>query len=168
MKDDSVYTLVASSTKGRYAPRDPETGHDLTSVEPIAILLGGQWIEGHIEHSRQRYESRAPGLPTHLAGLLLHCPRRRDLRLVRWDANPTHLCQEEMMPERGETAVLALLSPTRKLAQLLAGAGASLIETHLSSKGLPPGLSSHCSRETRLAQVYAQGDSRHATPSLPA
>jgi len=89
------------------------------------------------------------------------------------------------MPEQGETAVLAtlretlsgdtrlarrlaLLSPTRKLAQLLAGAGASLIETHLSSKGLPPGLSSHCSRETRLAQVYAQGDSRHATPSLPA
>ena len=57
MTDDTIHTLVASSTKGRYALDDPETGHDLTSGEPLAILLGGRWIEGHIEHSRQRYAS---------------------------------------------------------------------------------------------------------------
>ena len=61
---------------------------------------------------------------------------------------------------------LALLSPTRKLARVLAGSGASLSETHLRSIGMPSGLASHCSRETRLAQV-STGDSRHATPSLP-
>jgi len=57
MTEDTISTLVASSTKGRYALDDPETGHDLTSGEPLAILLGGQWIEGHIEHGRQRYAS---------------------------------------------------------------------------------------------------------------
>ena len=51
MKDDTIYTLVTSSNRGRYALDDPETGHDLTSGESIAILLGGQWIPGHIEHS---------------------------------------------------------------------------------------------------------------------
>ena len=64
---------------------------------------------------------------------------------------------------------LAMLSPTRKLAQMLAGWGTSSPETHLSSIGMPTGgFSSHCSRETRLAQVIYTGDSRHATPSLPA
>ena len=65
------------------------------------------------------------------------------------------------------TRRLARLSPTKKLAQVLAGSGASLIETPFSSKGMPPGLSSHCSRETHLAQVCEQGDSHYATPSLP-
>ena len=51
MKDDTIYTLVASSNRGRYALDDPDHGHDLTSGEPIAILLGGQWIPGRIEHS---------------------------------------------------------------------------------------------------------------------
>src|SRR5260370_42704792 len=51
MTDDTIYTLVPSSNRGRYALDDPETGHDLTSGEPIAILLGSQWIEGSIEHS---------------------------------------------------------------------------------------------------------------------
>ncbi len=57
MTDDTIYTLVPSSNRGRYALNDPETGHDLTSGEPIAILLGGRWIEGHIEHGRERYAS---------------------------------------------------------------------------------------------------------------
>src|SRR5712691_4579353 len=51
MSDDTIYTLVPSSNRGRYALDDPESGHDLTSGEPIAILLGGQWTPGHIEHS---------------------------------------------------------------------------------------------------------------------
>ena len=57
MRDDTNHTLVASGTKGRYALDDPEECHDLTSGKPLAILLGGQWTPGHIEHSRQRYAS---------------------------------------------------------------------------------------------------------------
>jgi hypothetical protein len=57
MTDDTIYTLVPSSNRGRYALDDPEQGHDLTSGEPIAILLGGHWIEGHLEHGRERYAS---------------------------------------------------------------------------------------------------------------
>lgn len=57
MTDDPISTLVASSTTGRYALDDPETGHDLTSGDLIAILLGGQWTLGSIEQSRQRYAS---------------------------------------------------------------------------------------------------------------
>lgn len=57
MSDNTIYTLVASSNRGRYALDDPEQGHDLTSGEPIAIRLGGQWIEGHLEHGRGRYAS---------------------------------------------------------------------------------------------------------------
>jgi Domain of unknown function (DUF5348) len=57
MSDDTIYTLVASSNRGRYALDDPEQGHDLTSGEPIAILLGGTWTLGRIEHSRERYAS---------------------------------------------------------------------------------------------------------------
>src|SRR5260370_1093925 len=51
MKDDTIYTLVPSSNRGRYALNDPEHGHDLTTGEPIAILLGGRWAAGHIAHS---------------------------------------------------------------------------------------------------------------------
>jgi Domain of unknown function (DUF5348) len=92
MTDNTIFTLVASSTKGRYALNDPETGHDLTSGESIAILLGGQWNSGHIEHGRGRYESRAPGLPTHFTGLLLHREERwRGVRIVYWNAGPVDL-----------------------------------------------------------------------------
>ncbi len=58
-------------------------------------------------------------------------------------------------------ALTTLLVPTRKLARLLAGSGASLNETHLSSLGMPPGLSPHCSREISGAQADTEGDSRH-------
>jgi len=56
---------------------------------------------------------------------------------------------------------LALIEPTRKLAQLLAGSGASSLETTLSSIRKPPGLYSHCSREISGAQATHKGDSRH-------
>ena len=57
MTDDIIHMLVASSTKGRYALDDPEADHDLTSGEPLAIRLGGQWTFGRIKQSRQRYAS---------------------------------------------------------------------------------------------------------------
>lgn len=46
----SVYTLVASRNPGRYA-LDEQGGGDVTTGQPLAILLGGRWIEGRIEHS---------------------------------------------------------------------------------------------------------------------
>lgn len=51
MSEHIVYHLVPSTNRGRYTCDDPEHGHDLTSGEHVAILLAGQWIDGHIEHS---------------------------------------------------------------------------------------------------------------------
>ena len=51
---DTIYTLVASSNSGRYALDRPD-GPDVTSGEVIAIQLGGQWIEGSVEHTGQLY-----------------------------------------------------------------------------------------------------------------
>ncbi len=62
---------------------------------------------------------------------------------------------------------LSLLEPTKKLARMLGRSGRASIETPLSSIGMPPGLSSHCSREISGAQVTTKGDSRYATPALP-
>jgi hypothetical protein len=62
---------------------------------------------------------------------------------------------------------LSLLEPTKKLAHLLGRSGRASIETSLSSIGMPPGLSAHCSREISEAQVTTKGDSRYATHALP-
>ncbi len=56
---------------------------------------------------------------------------------------------------------LALLEPTRKLARLLAGSGASSLETYLSSLGMPPGFYPHCNREISGAQATHKGDFHH-------
>jgi len=45
-----VYTLVASRNPGRYA-LDEQDGSDVTTGQPLAILLGGYWTLGRIEHS---------------------------------------------------------------------------------------------------------------------
>ncbi len=50
MLDETIHTLVVSSNSGRYACDDANSGHDLTAREPCAIQLGGQWIEGRVEH----------------------------------------------------------------------------------------------------------------------
>ena len=63
---------------------------------------------------------------------------------------------------------LSLLAPTKKLARLLAGSGASSLETRSRSLGKPTGgLSAHCSRQISGAQVIEQGDSCDATAALP-
>lgn len=46
--------LVASNVSGRFALDLPD-GRDITSGDIIAIRLGGQWIEGRVEHGRERY-----------------------------------------------------------------------------------------------------------------
>ena len=50
MRDETIHTLVVSSNAGRYACDDAHQGHDLTTGERCAIQLGGQWIEGRVEH----------------------------------------------------------------------------------------------------------------------
>lgn len=62
---------------------------------------------------------------------------------------------------------LALLSPTKKLARMLGGVGASLIKTPSSRLGMPHGdLLTYCSREISAAQVTTEGEAPDATPSL--
>jgi hypothetical protein len=55
MPEDTVSTLVISSVRGRYALDDPLHGQDITSGQALAILLGGHWIEGSIEHAGGLY-----------------------------------------------------------------------------------------------------------------
>ena len=64
MSNEQVYTLVSSTSRGRYALDDPLYGYDVTGGLPLAILLGEHWIEGRVEHST-RYDR--PGC-YHLAG----------------------------------------------------------------------------------------------------
>ena len=40
MSDEMISPLVPSTTRGRYALDDPDDGHELTSGEPIVIVLG--------------------------------------------------------------------------------------------------------------------------------
>ena len=48
--NDTMYTLVPSANRGRYPLDDPDGG-DLTTGQHLAILVGGRWIEGRVEHS---------------------------------------------------------------------------------------------------------------------
>lgn len=60
MTEDTIYTLVASSNRGRYALDTPD-GLDLTAGATIAIQLGEQWITGSIEHTGNMYAVEATG-----------------------------------------------------------------------------------------------------------
>jgi hypothetical protein len=55
MPENTVSTLVISSTRGRYALDDPLHGQDITSGQALAILLGGHWTLGSIEHTGGLY-----------------------------------------------------------------------------------------------------------------
>ena len=55
MRDETIFTLVTSTNRGRYALDDPQTGHEITSGEVLSLLLGGQWIEGRVEHGSELY-----------------------------------------------------------------------------------------------------------------
>lgn len=65
--------------------------------------------------------------------------------------------------------LLALIEPTKKLARMLGGDGASVLETRLCSSCVPHGgFSAHCTRELSGAQGTDEpGDSHHATPLIP-
>ena len=52
---DTIYTLVPSTNRGRYALDDPEHGQNIASGDALAILLAGQWIEGSIVHAANLY-----------------------------------------------------------------------------------------------------------------
>jgi len=55
MPEDTIYALVISSVRGRYALDDPLHGQDITSGQALAILLGGHWTLGSIEHAGGLY-----------------------------------------------------------------------------------------------------------------
>ncbi len=61
MSNETVYMLVPSTNRGRYALNDPISGPDITSGQPLALLLGGYWIDGRVEHAGNLYESRRSG-----------------------------------------------------------------------------------------------------------
>lgn len=69
-----THRLVASTNSGRFA-LDQENGRDLTCGDRVSILLGGQWIEGRVEHdqrlypqSPQTFEEAMRQTPTQFAG----------------------------------------------------------------------------------------------------
>ena len=72
MPEDTIYTLVISSVRGRYALDDPLQGQDITSGQTLAILLGGHWTLGSIEHAGGLYAACARRT-TSLERLLLSC-----------------------------------------------------------------------------------------------
>jgi hypothetical protein len=55
MPDTTIHTLVPSTSRGRYALDDPLHGQYLTSGQTLALLLGGRWIDGSIEHASGLY-----------------------------------------------------------------------------------------------------------------
>lgn len=59
--NETIYTLVPSTNSGRYACDDPVYGHDLTSGEPISILVGRHWIAGRVEGSHVSASRLVPG-----------------------------------------------------------------------------------------------------------
>ncbi len=61
MTTESSSTLVLSTNRGRYALNDPVSGPDVTSGQPLAMLLGGHWIKGRVEYAGNLYESRRSG-----------------------------------------------------------------------------------------------------------
>ena len=63
--------------------------------------------------------------------------------------------RDVLSADTGLARRLSLLEPTKKLARMLGGSGASLIETPLSRIGKPQGLSVSSSRPTRARQECA-------------
>ena len=55
MSDVTIYTLVPSTSRGRYALDDPLHGQDLTSGQSLALVLGGRWIDDSIEYASCLY-----------------------------------------------------------------------------------------------------------------
>jgi Domain of unknown function (DUF5348) len=55
MPDHTIHILVPSTSRGRYSLDDPVSGRDITSGQPLTLLLGGLWLEGSIEHAGGLY-----------------------------------------------------------------------------------------------------------------
>jgi uncharacterized protein DUF5348 len=64
MTTESISTLVPSTNAGRYALDDPVSGPDVTSGQSLAVLLGGYWIEGRVEHAGNLYTSERSREPS--------------------------------------------------------------------------------------------------------
>ena len=85
----------------------------------------------------------------------------------RLDTTALSLLRGVLSSEMRLVGLLAPLEPTNKLARVLAGGGASFIETSSCSSDMPhEGLFPHCSRGTSGAQVDKPGGTLYATPPL--
>lgn len=49
-----THKLVPSSTSGKYALDTPD-GRDISSGQPLDIMLNGMWIEGRVEYAHELY-----------------------------------------------------------------------------------------------------------------
>ena len=73
--EDEIHVLTWSTNAGRYCFDDPEHGHDVTSVEPLASeMLNGLWAEGQVDHSGGGYH-RPGSYP--IAAIGHHAERKR-------------------------------------------------------------------------------------------
>ena len=61
MSKETMYTLVPSTNRGRYALDDPVSGPNVTSGQPLAVLLGGYWIKERVEHVGNLYANERNG-----------------------------------------------------------------------------------------------------------
>ena len=55
MSEQTIHTLVPSTSRGRYSLDDPVSGQDITSGDVLLILLGGHWTQGSVEHASGLY-----------------------------------------------------------------------------------------------------------------
>jgi hypothetical protein len=61
MSNETMYTLVPSTNRGRYVLDDPISAPDVTGGQPLAVLLGGYWIEGRVEQTSNLYTNERSG-----------------------------------------------------------------------------------------------------------
>ena len=61
MNNKIVFMLVPSTNAGCYALDDPSSGPDITSGQPLDVLLGGCWIKGRVEHASNLYANERSG-----------------------------------------------------------------------------------------------------------
>jgi hypothetical protein len=63
MPENTIHTLVPSTSRGRYGLDGPVSGPDITSGQPLTLLLGEHWIDGSIEHASGLYATQQASQP---------------------------------------------------------------------------------------------------------
>ena len=87
MSEQTVHTLVPSTSRGCYALDDHLHGQDITSGDVLLILLSGHWTQGSVEHASGLYATFAC-CATSLQWLLLPGQRWQRVRPLRRHESP--------------------------------------------------------------------------------